>query len=162
MIITFIWRYSLLSSRLTALLSHVILNERLSSLMALFSTPIKVLYLQRYLVVTWLVPREAAAALAHVLCTPCTSLQCHFMQSHILRVHVCSAVTCHLHFWQNDREYFHSTAVTQGWNGYRNNSQHRILTLNKKIIPPLCQDSNQRRVMRSTTELCPPLSYPLT
>ena len=70
MIITFIWRYSLLSSRLTALLSHVILNERLSSFMALFSTPIKVLYLQRYLVVTWLVPREAAAALAHVLCTP--------------------------------------------------------------------------------------------
>ena len=57
---------------------------------------------------------------------PCTSLQCHFMQSHILRVHVCSAVTCHLHFWQNDREYFHSTAVTQGWNGYQNKSQHRM------------------------------------
>ena len=57
---------------------------------------------------------------------PCTSLQCHFMQSHILRVHVCSAVTCHLHFWQNDREYFHSTAVTQGWNGYQNKSQLRM------------------------------------
>ena len=137
--ITFIWRYSLLSSRLTALLSHVILNERLSSFMALFSTSIKVVYLQRYLVVTWLVPSEAAAALAHVLCIhhrlpPCTSLQCHFMQSHILRVHVCSAVTCHLHFWQNDREYFHSTAVTQGWKGYRNKSQHRM---DPSTAPPL-------------------------
>ena len=29
---------------------------------------------------------------------PCTSLQCHFIQSHIDRVHVCLAVTCHLQF----------------------------------------------------------------
>ena len=28
------------------------------------------MYLQRYLVATWLVPRETAAVLAHVLCTP--------------------------------------------------------------------------------------------
>ena len=33
---------------------------------------------------------------------PCTSLQCHFMQNHIHRAHVCLVVTCHLHFWQND------------------------------------------------------------
>ena len=33
---------------------------------------------------------------------PCTSLQCHFMQNHISRAHMCLAVTCHLHFWQND------------------------------------------------------------
>ena len=26
---------------------------------------------------------------------------CHFMQSHIRKVHACLAVTCHLHFWQN-------------------------------------------------------------
>ena len=31
---------------------------------------IEVVYLQRYLVVTWLVPHETAAVLAHVLCTP--------------------------------------------------------------------------------------------
>ena len=108
-----------------------------------------------------LLPPRRTFSVHHRL-PPCTSLQCHFMQSHILRVHVCSAVTCHLHFWQNDREYFHSTAVTQGWNGYRNKSQHRMLTLNKQILPPLCQDSNQRRVMRSATELCQPLSYRLT
>ena len=34
------------------------------------------------------------------------------------------AVTCHLHFWQNDRDLLRATAVTRGWNGYRNKSQH--------------------------------------
>ena len=42
---------------------------------------------------------------------PHTSSRCHFMQSHIVRVHVCSAVTCHLHFWQNDREISGATAI---------------------------------------------------
>ena len=28
------------------------------------------------------------------------------------------AVTCHLHFWQNDRDLLRATAVTRGWNGY--------------------------------------------
>ena len=45
------------------------------------------------------------------------------------------AVTCHLHFWQNDRGLLCATAVAQGWNGYRNKSQHRKLTLEKKILP---------------------------
>ena len=30
-----------------------------------------------------------------------------------------------------------TVAVTRGWNGYRNKSQHRKLTLEKKILPPL-------------------------
>ena len=39
---------------------------------------------------------------------PCTRLLCHWTGSHICvyiyiyRVHVCLAVTCHLHFWQNE------------------------------------------------------------
>ena len=37
----------------------------------------------------------------------------HFMQSHIRRTHACLAVTCHLHFWQNDQDFFHATAVIQ-------------------------------------------------
>ena len=41
------------------------------------------------------------------------------MQSHIHKVYVCLAVTCHLHFWQNDPDLLHATVVTQGWNGYR-------------------------------------------
>ena len=47
------------------------------------------------------------------------------------------AVTCHLHFWQNDRDLLRATAVTRRWKGYRNKSQHRKLTLEKKILLPL-------------------------
>ena len=45
------------------------------------------------------------------------------------------AVTCHLHFWQNDWDFLRATVVTRGWNGYRNKSQHRKSTLEKKILP---------------------------
>ena len=71
---------------------------------------------------------------------PCTSLQCHFIESHIRRVYVCLAVTCHLHCWQNDRDLLRASAVTRGWNGYRNKSQHRKLNLEKKILPPLLRE----------------------
>ena len=70
---------------------------------------------------------------------PCTSLQCYFIQSHKGRVHVCLAVTCHLHVWQNDWDCFCATAVTQGWNGYQNKCQHRKLTMEKIIFPLLLQ-----------------------
>jgi len=40
-------------------------------------------------------------------------------------VYVCLAVTCHLHFWQNDRDLLRATAVTQGWNGYQNESAQK-------------------------------------
>ena len=66
-----------------------------------------------------------------------TRLQCHFIQSHTGRVYVCLDVTCHLHFWKNDQDLLRATAVTRRWNGYRNKSQHRKLTLEKKILPPL-------------------------
>ena len=59
------------------------------------------------------------------------------MQSHIRRVHVCSAVTRHLHFWQNDLDLLRASSVTRGWDGYRNKSQHRKLTLEKTILPLL-------------------------
>ena len=68
----------------------------------------------------WLVPHETAAISAQVLCTPYNHAQCHFMQSHIRKVYACLAVTCHLHFWRNDRDLLHATAVTRGWNAYRN------------------------------------------
>ena len=85
----------------------------------------------------WLVPHETAAISAQVLCTPYNHAPCHFMQSHIRKVYVCLAVTCHLHFQQNDRDLLHATVVTQGWNGYWNKSQQRKSTLEKKILPPL-------------------------
>ena len=74
-----------------------------------------------------------------VLCTPYNHAPCHFMQSHIGKVYACLAVTCHLRCWQNDRGLLRATAVTRGWNGYRNKSQHRKLTLENKILPPLQQ-----------------------
>ena len=87
----------------------------------------------------WLVPHETAAISAQVLCTPYNHAPCHFMQSHIRKVYACLAVTCHLHFWQIVRDLLRATAVTREWNGYRNKSQHRKSTLEKKILPPLLQ-----------------------
>ena len=94
----------------------------------------EVVYLRCCLVVAWLVPCETAAVLAHA---PCTSLQCHFIWSHRHRSRVRIAVTCHLPFWPNDQDLWHTTAVTRGWNRYQNKSQHRKLTPQKKILLPL-------------------------
>ena len=77
----------------------------------------------------WLMPHETAAISAQVLCTPYNHASCHFMQSHIRKLYACLAVTCHLRFWQNYRDLLRATAVTRGWNGYRNKCQ---LTLRKK------------------------------
>ena len=68
----------------------------------------------------WLVPHETATISVQVLCTPYNHAPCHFMQSHIRKVYACLAVTCHLHFWQNDQDLLRATVVTQGWNGYWN------------------------------------------
>ena len=50
--------------------------------------------------------------------------------------------TCHLHFWQEDRDLSQATTLTWGWKGYWDKSQHRKLTLEKKILWPLLQVSN--------------------
>ena len=68
-----------------------------------------------------------------------TNAEAQFNKSHIHKVYACLAVTCHLHFWQNDRDFLRATVVTRGWNGYRNKSQHRKSTLEKKILPPFQQ-----------------------
>ena len=64
-------------------------------------------------------PHETAAVSAQVLCTPYNHASCHFMQSHIRKVYACLAVTCHLHFWQNDRGLLRATATATishvGW-----------------------------------------------
>ena len=63
-------------------------------------------WLQRCLVVIWLVSHETADVLTQVLCTPYNHAPCHFILSHIRKVHGCLAVTCHLHLWQNDRFFY--------------------------------------------------------
>ena len=82
-----------------------------------------------------------------------TSCEARFNKIHIRKVYACLAVTCHLHFWQNDRDFLRATVVTRGWNGYRNKSQHRKSTLEKKVLPPFQQGFEpatfQSRVRRS-------------
>ena len=148
--IVYIALFSALLSRLTVLVCG---STWVTSFVALF---VLFLNIHRSAVLTalaWLVPHETAAVLAQVLCTPYNHAPCHFKQSHIRKVYVCLAVTCHLHFWQNDRDLLRATVVTWGWNGYRNKSQHKKLTLEKKILPPLQQGFEpvtfQSRVQRS-------------
>ena len=128
-------------------------------------------YLQRCLVVTWLVPRETAACSARSLyiIQPCTMSR-HFMQSHIRRVLGCLAVTCRLHFWQNGRDLLRATAVIQGRNGNRNKSQHRKFTLEKTIIRPflpvVCREAGGRWGQRESCNVSvltppPPTPHPL-
>ena len=82
-----------------------------------------------------------------------TNAEARFNKIHIRKVYASLAVTCHLHFWQNDRDFLRATVVTRGWNGYRNKSQHRKSTLEKKILPPFQQGFEpatfQSRVRRS-------------
>ena len=96
-----------------------------------------------------------------VLCTPYNTAPWVFMRSHIRKVHACLAVTWHLHFWQNNRDLLRATAVTRGWNGHRNKSQHRKLTLEKKFIPPLLHGLEpatfQSRIRRSNHWAIPAL-----
>ena len=108
----------------------MILHEWIAFYSAFLNQSTKVVYLQRWhgwchmkLLPSW-----------HVLCTPYNHTSCHFMQSHIRKVYARLPVTCHLHFWQNDWDLLRATAVTRGWNGYQNKSQHRKSTLEKKII----------------------------
>ena len=102
--------------------------------------------------------RESVSARS-VYTTPYNHAPCHFTQNHIRKVNACLAVTCHLHFWWNDQDLVHATAVTRGWNGYRNKSRHRKSTLEKKILPPLQQGFEpttfQSRVRRSNHSAIP-------
>ena len=129
---------AILHSWADSLRSHVILHEWI----AFCSAFLNIHQSGILTALAWLVPQESAARESQsrcVLCTPYNHAPCHFMQSHIRKVYPCLAVTCHLHFWQNDRGLLCATVVTRGWNGYRNKSQHRKLIPKKKILPPLQQ-----------------------
>ena len=48
-------------------------------------------------------------------------------------MHACLTVTCHLHFWQNDWDFYTcATAITQGWKGHRNESAQKADPEKKK------------------------------
>ena len=46
-------------------------------------------------------------------------------------VHVCLAVTCHLQYWENNRDFY----MLLPWTRLRNKSQLRKVTLGTKIYP---------------------------
>ena len=86
--------------------------------MARFWISIQVVYLQRYLVVKWLVAREDAAVSAHVPCTPCNHAPVYAVTSckatYVECIIMCLIVTCQPHLWENDRDILRATAVTWG------------------------------------------------
>ena len=45
--------------------------------------------------------------------TAAQSAHYNFVRSTSSRMYACLGVTCHLHFWQNDRDLLHATAVTR-------------------------------------------------
>ena len=78
----------------------------------MFGMSIEVVYLQHCLVVTWLMPPETAVVLVRSVYTMQTGTASHhFVHGHMCRVHECLAVTCHLHFWQNDQDLLCATGV---------------------------------------------------
>ena len=133
---------AILCSRADSLRSHVILHEWLAFYSAFLN-------IHQGGVLTVLASHETTAISAQVLWTSYNHAPCHFMQSHIRKMYACLAVTCYLHFWQNDRDLLRATAVTRGWNRYRNKSQHRELTLEKKILRPVLPATLPSRVRRS-------------
>ena len=132
LLVAFTLRCSPLSSRLSALFSFWI-----REFIARFWISTEVVYVQRCLVVTWLVPRETGAFSEHVLCAQYNHAPVYNVTSsdaaYVGCVVMCLGATCNLHIWQHDRELLRATVPTRGWDGYRNNSQHRQLTPKKKI-----------------------------
>ena len=111
---------------------------------------------------TWNCCRLGASSVYAI--QPRTSLHCHFIRSHMRRMHVCLAVTCHLHFWQNVRFFkvfffFTCYCGNIGVERIPNKIQHRKLTMEKKILPSLLPGLEpeifQSRVRRFATEPSP-------
>ena len=120
----FMSHYSPLSSWLADL--HVILNEWLafhSSFLNIHWSGVLTVLLGCYMAgAMW------NCCLLGMFCVYHTTMHHvnHFMQSHVRRVHVCLAVTCHLHFWQNGCDLLHATVVTWGWNRYRDEWAQKV------------------------------------
>ena len=60
------------------------------------------------------------------------------------RMYACLGVTCHLHFWQNDRGLLLADAVTRGWNGHRIRVSTQSWLLRRKFSCRSCWDLNSQ------------------
>ena len=91
-----------------------------------------------------------------------TNAEARFNKIHIRKVYACLAVTCHLHFWQNDRDFLRATAVTRGWTDTEIRVSTESRPWRRKFSRRSSRDSNPRPFNREsgalTTELSPPLT----
>ena len=81
------------------------------------------------MVITWLVPHETADVLAYTVCAPYNHAPVFSVTSFKATDVGCMSsftVTCHLHFWQNDKELLLSAVSTQGWNRYQHKSAQEV------------------------------------
>ena len=132
---------AMLRSRIDSLHLYVILHEWI----AFYSAFLNIHRSGVLTALAWLVPQVTAAISAQVLCPPYNHAPSHFMQSHIRKVYACLAVTCHRHFWQNDRGLLRATAVTE----IRvTDTEIRVSTESwpwrRKVSRRSCRDSNPR------------------
>ena len=76
---------------------------------------------------------------------------------------VCLAVTCHLHFWQNDRDFLRATVVTRGGTDTEIRVSTESRPWRRKFSRRSSRDSNPRPFNHEsgvlTTELSPPPNY---
>ena len=117
--------------------------------------------------VAWLVPREMLP-FRRRFCVHHSTMHQVTVSLHskphrygvcVFRMHVCLAVTCHLLFWQNDRDLLRVTAVTRGGT----DTKIRVSTENwpwrRKFSRRSCRDSNpgpfDHESDALTTELSP-------
>ena len=94
-----------------------------------------------------------------------TYAEARFNKIHIRKVHVCLAVTCHLHFWQNDRDFLRATVVTRGGTDTEIRVSTESRPWRRKFSRRSSRDSNPRPFNHEssalTTELSPPPPRPL-
>ena len=91
-----------------------------------------------------------------------TNAEARFNKIHIRKVYACLAVTCHLHFWQNDRDLLRDTVA--GNTGVERIPKLRVSTESRpwrrKFSRRSSRDSNPRPFNHEsgalTTELSPP------
>ena len=72
---------------------------------------------------------------------------------------VCMHVTCHLHFWKNDRDLLHATAVTHWCNGHRTRVSTQSWPWRRKSSCRSCRDSNSQPFDHESGTLTSKLSW---
>ena len=98
-------------------------------------------------------PHETVAVSVYNIHAPC-----HFVQSHRLNVHASLAVTCHMHFWQNDWDRLRATVVTRGGTDTEIRISTESWPWRRKFSCCSCRDLNQRLFSHKSGALTTELS----